>query len=194
MPSPTRTLLLVYVFCAFSSARSVDTGDARPCSGSLCPAGRSSRPARQYNPTTQSRSINQYHPHSSSHSEQKAPLSSHRGRSGEQTRENIQTRVAGVVGSVCADCVTTQRQQVINDTRDCKGIECRLPLRVRPKPRVSGTSQPPLVHVADRAAQFLGEFSDIGYPASEFGAPLGVQLTCDIKPGELQQWFQLFCT
>ncbi|KAI7792488.1 uncharacterized protein nell3 [Triplophysa rosa] len=184
MPSPTRTLLLVYVLCAFSSARSGDSGDARPCSGSHCPGGRSSRPARQYNPTTQSRSINQYHSHSSSHSEQHAPLSSHRGRSGEQTRENIQTRVAGVVGSVCADCVTPQRQQVINDTRDCKGIECRLPLRVRPKPRVSGTSQPPLVHVADRAAQFLGEFPDIGYPASEFGAPLGVQLTCDIKPGE----------
>lgn len=31
----------------------------------------------------------------------------------------------------------------------------------------------------------MGEFPEFGYPASELGgAPLGVQLTCDIKPGE----------
>lgn len=46
-------------------------------------------------------------------------------------------------------------------------------------------SQPSPVYVADRAAQFLGEYSDAGYPAPEVSeAPLGVQLTCDIKPGE----------
>ncbi|XP_055038749.2 uncharacterized protein nell3 [Misgurnus anguillicaudatus] len=196
MPSSIRTqLLLVCVLCAFSSARSGDTGDARACSGSHCPAGKASRPSRQNNPTTQSRSINQHHSLPSSHFEHHAALLSHRGRSGEQTRENIQTRVAGFYGSACADCGSPPKPapQVINDTRECKGIECRLPLRVRPKPRsrpcagdgcVPGTSQPPLIHVADRAAQFLGEFPDIGYPASELGAPLGVQLTCDIKPGE----------
>nr|XP_055038749.1 uncharacterized protein nell3 [Misgurnus anguillicaudatus]XP_055038750.1 uncharacterized protein nell3 [Misgurnus anguillicaudatus] len=196
MPSSIRTqLLLVCVLCAFSSARSGDTGDARACSGSHCPTGKSSRPSRQNNPTTQSRSINQHHSLPSSHFEHHAALLSHRGRSGEQTRENIQTRVAGFYGSACADCGSPPKPapQVINDTRECKGIECRLPLRVRPKPRsrpcagdgcVPGTSQPPLIHVADRAAQFLGEFPDIGYPASELGAPLGVQLTCDIKPGE----------
>ncbi|XP_051970703.1 uncharacterized protein LOC127634963 [Xyrauchen texanus] len=196
MPSSIRTLLLlVYVLCGFPSAWSGDTGDARPCSGSHCPGSRTSRPPRQYNPTTQSRSINQ-HAYYSFHSEHHAalPSTSQRGRSGEQARETLQTRVAEVFGSVCADCVTPQRAaQVINDTRECKGIECRLPLRIRPKPRprpcagdgcVPGTNQPPLMHVADRAAQFLGEFPDIGYPASELGAPLGVQLTCDIKPGE----------
>ncbi|XP_051542775.1 uncharacterized protein LOC127434237 [Myxocyprinus asiaticus] len=196
MPSSIRTLLpLVYVLCAFPSACSGDIGDARPCSGSHCLGSRTSRPPRQYNPTTQSRSINQ-HAHSSFHSEHHAALSpsSQRGRSGDQARETLQTRVAEVFGSVCADCVTPQRAaQITNDTRECKGIECRLPLRIRPKPPprpcagdgcVPGTSQPPLMHVADRAAQFLGEFPDIGYPASEQGAPLGVQLTCDIKPGE----------
>ncbi|AWP21044.1 Hypothetical protein SMAX5B_001567 [Scophthalmus maximus] len=36
-----------------------------------------------------------------------------------------------------------------------------------------------------RAAQFLGDFPEFGYASSELGgAPLGVQLTCDIKPGE----------
>ncbi|KAM6953390.1 uncharacterized protein nell3 [Aplochiton taeniatus] len=46
-------------------------------------------------------------------------------------------------------------------------------------------SQPSPVYVADRAAQFLGDYPDAGYPASDVGeAPLGVQLTCDIKPGE----------
>ncbi|KAK7118091.1 hypothetical protein R3I94_021814 [Phoxinus phoxinus] len=119
---------------------------------------------------------------------------SQRGRSGDQTRETVQTRVAGVFDPVCADCVTPQGpDHVANDTGECKGIECRLPLRIRQKPRsrpcagdgcVPEPSQPTLIHVADRAAQFLGEFPDIGYPASEVGAPLGVQLTCDIKPGE----------
>ena len=39
------------------------------------------------------------------------------------------------------------------------------------------------VRVTDRAAQFLGDFADLG---SERGAasPLGIQLTCDMKPGQ----------
>lgn len=205
MSTPKKTLLLlVYVLCTFRSARSGDSGDTRPCSGSHCPGGRSPRPPRQHNPTTQSRSINQHHAPFSFPSEHHATFLSQRGRSGDQTRETVQTRVAGVFDPVCADCVTPHGpDHVINDTRECKGIECRLPLRIRQKPRsrpcagdgcVPEPSQPPLIHVADRAAQFLGEFPDIGYPASEVGAPLGVQLTCDIKPGDLKQWFQLFCT
>ncbi|XP_061569563.1 uncharacterized protein nell3 [Cololabis saira] len=87
-----------------------------------------------------------------------------------------------------------------NDTRDCRGIECRLPLRIRAKPRGSRScvgdgcapvpeeeSAPPdPVRVSDRAAQFLADFPEFGsYPSPELGgAPLGVQLTCDIKPGE----------
>ncbi|XP_056306131.1 uncharacterized protein nell3 [Danio aesculapii] len=187
MPSLRKTLLLlIYVLCAFRSARSGDSGDARPCSGPHCPGGRTHKPSRQHNPTTQSRSINQHHPPSSFPLENHATHLSQRGRSGDQTRESVQTRVPGGFGPACADCV--RPDHVMNDTSECKGIECRLPLRIR-RPCagegcVPGTSQPPLVHVADRAAQFLGEFPDIGYPASESGAPLGVQLTCDIKPGE----------
>lgn len=196
MPSSKKSLLfLVYVLCTFFAARSGDFGDPRPCSESHCPGSRSSRPPRRHNPTTQGRSINHHHAPSSFPSEHQATLLSQRGRSGDQTRETVQTRVAEVFGPVCADCATPQRpDHVMNDTRECKGIECRLPLRIPPNPKprpcagdgcVLGTSQPHPIHVADRAAQFLGEFPDIGYPASESGAPLGVQLTCDIKPGEL---------
>ncbi|KAM8967153.1 uncharacterized protein RCH25_025846 [Pelodytes ibericus] len=81
----------------------------------------------------------------------------------------------------------------INSTRECKGIECKLPLRIRMKsksrtpctgdgcPSVEGQG---LVRLSDRAAHFIGEMPDLQYPTSELGAPLGVQLTCDIKPGE----------
>lgn len=50
----------------------------------------------------------------------------------------------------------------------------------------AGSQLPPPVHLSDRAAQFLGDFPELGYPSPELGsAPLGVQLTCDIKPGLL---------
>ncbi|CAL1597263.1 unnamed protein product [Knipowitschia caucasica] len=75
-----------------------------------------------------------------------------------------------------------------NQTRECRGVECRLPLRVRPRARARTPEERepgPPVHVSDRAAQFLGDFPEFGFPAPELGgAPLGVQLTCDIKPGE----------
>ncbi|KAJ8396809.1 hypothetical protein AAFF_G00014080 [Aldrovandia affinis] len=111
-------------------------------------------------------------------------------------RESARMRPSEVsYGCTGSDCVTPQRQ-ASNDSRECWGIECKLPLRIRPKPRPrpcvgercpagseDTSSQPTLVHMQDRAA--LGEFPDFGYPASELGgAPLGVQLTCDIKPGE----------
>ncbi|CAI5788897.1 leucine-rich repeat-containing [Podarcis lilfordi] len=78
--------------------------------------------------------------------------------------------------------------------RDCKGIECRLPLHIRQKSRPAtqtipcppkqgeGCQEPTLVRATERAAQFIGE--DLAYTASELGgAALGVQLTCDVKPG-----------
>ncbi|KAG8443285.1 hypothetical protein GDO86_011910 [Hymenochirus boettgeri] len=87
-----------------------------------------------------------------------------------------------------------------NASRDCKGIECKLPLRIRMKsrartscfgegcPLVEGplpTNPQGIVRLADRSAHFIGEVPDFQHGTSELGgAPLGVQLTCDIKPGE----------
>lgn len=102
------------------------------------------------------------------------------------------------VGCTGADCAAVVKQfQPTNDTRDCRGIECRLPPRIRPIARGRScvgeecpaaseeNGQLPPVHLSDRAAQFLADFPEFGSPSSELGAaPLGVQLTCDIKPGE----------
>ncbi|XP_067109952.1 uncharacterized protein [Osmerus mordax] len=56
----------------------------------------------------------------------------------------------------------------------CRGGTCE-------DPAPAGRERPSPVHVTDRAAQFLGEFPEL---APERGAsPLGIQLTCDIKPG-----------
>ncbi|KAG7487456.1 hypothetical protein MATL_G00023580 [Megalops atlanticus] len=184
---------------------SSDTAESRPCAGTHCP-GRSSRPSRQFTPTTQGRSA-QIAPsyHNTHHSSQSRAISEpytiiHPQRGGSEVgRESARTRHAEVFSPGCTgeDCATPQRQPG-NDTRECRGIECKLPLRIRPKPRPRPcvgescppgsddvSSQPTFVHLPDRAAQVLGEFPDFGYPASELGgAPLGVQLTCDIKPGE----------
>lgn len=95
-------------------------------------------------------------------------------------------------GESCSGCTTSAPNGTI---RDCKGIECRLPLRIRQKPRPvvqtipcplnqeEDCSKPTLVRVTERAAQFIGE--DLAYTASDLGgAALGVQLTCDVKPGK----------
>ncbi|TRY58493.1 hypothetical protein DNTS_004911 [Danionella cerebrum] len=177
MASINRTLLLlIHTFCAFGTTRAGDAGDLRPCSGPHCPSIRSPRQSRFHNPTSQSRPVNE-------------PASSSAGH--DATHHAL---VGGVLGSSCPDCITPQTQaHVINDTGECRGFECRLPLRIRAKPQprpCAGAgcepegSPSPLIHEADTAAQILGEFPDIGYPATETGAPLGVQLTCDIKPGE----------
>ncbi|KAG5850437.1 hypothetical protein ANANG_G00082430 [Anguilla anguilla] len=182
-----------------------ETADSRPCAGTYCP-GRPPRQPWQFTPTTQGRSAqiapnhhNARHPSSPSRaiSDPYTIIHPQRGDS-DLRRESARRRPSEVsYGCTGADCVTPQRQPS-NDSRECRGIECRLPLRIRPKPRPrpcvgercpAGSedtgSQPTLVHMADRAAQGLGEFPDFGYPASELGgAPLGVQLTCDIKPGE----------
>ncbi|XP_041924527.1 uncharacterized protein nell3 [Alosa sapidissima] len=186
-----------------------ETGDPRPCSGPHCPVTRSHRPSRQHNPTTQLRSsqVAAYHqptyhntPPLSSESN---PLAAQRERFADVDPDGARTVGFGP-GCTGADCHSPQRHlQTANDTRDCKGIECKLPLRIRLKPRpracagdgclsgsddddvAAATSHPTLVHMPDRAAQFLGDLPDFGNPVSDQGsAPLGVQLTCDIKPGE----------
>uniref|UniRef100_A0A3B4WQV0 Si:ch211-252f13.5 n=1 Tax=Seriola lalandi dorsalis TaxID=1841481 RepID=A0A3B4WQV0_SERLL len=96
----------------------------------------------------------------------------------------------GCAGGTCP--TTVSHRQTNEDggaTRECKGIGCKLPLRMRQKPKPCvgdacgshggdegrGNSSP--VHVTDRAAQFLDELPDFG---SERGA--WIQLTCDMKP------------
>lgn len=73
--------------------------------------------------------------------------------------------------------------------RDCSGLECRLLPRLRQRPRgqgcaaaAEGCPEPALLRAAERAAQFAGD--DFAYAAPELGGgALGVQLTCDVKPG-----------
>lgn len=100
-------------------------------------------------------------------------------------RTNPRTITAEVFHPGCAGgtCPTTVSHRPTNDDsapRECKGIGCKLPLRMRQKAHGGddgkGNSSP--VHVTDRAAQFLDEFPDFG---SERGA--WIQLTCDMKPG-----------
>uniref|UniRef100_A0A3Q2Q683 NELL (neural EGFL like) family member 3 n=1 Tax=Fundulus heteroclitus TaxID=8078 RepID=A0A3Q2Q683_FUNHE len=166
------------------------TGDPRPCTGEHCPGSRSSRLPRHFNPAAQARggnaAVTQHHAHPSP---QRAPLG---------TEPSVQLLLRGrhghgggaQIGCADGDCAVRQLQQPRNETRDCRGIECRLPLGIRPKARgrscvgegcaAAGEEMPP-VYLSDRAAQFLGDVPEFG--ASELGgAPLGVQLTCDIKP------------
>ncbi|KAM6920048.1 uncharacterized protein PEZ65_012099 isoform 2-T2 [Lycodopsis pacificus] len=110
-------------------------------------------------------------------------------------RTNPRTITAEVFHPGCAGgtCPTTLAHRPTSDdspTSECKGIGCKLPLRMRQKPKPCvgdgcgthggddrrGHSSP--VHVTDRAAQFLDELPDFG---SEPGA--WIQLTCDMKPG-----------
>ncbi len=76
-----------------------------------------------------------------------------------------------------------------NDSKECKGIGCKLPVRMRPDPKQHSTgtdvgrSRHSFVHMQDRAEQVLGEFPELG---TRGGLSTGIQLTCDIKPGK--QW------
>ncbi|XP_050984369.1 uncharacterized protein si:ch211-252f13.5 [Labeo rohita] len=80
-----------------------------------------------------------------------------------------------------------------NDTKECKGIGCKLPVRMRQDPKQHscvgdacttgsdvGRSRLSFVHMQDRAEQVLGEFPELG---TRGGPSTGIQLTCDIKPG-----------
>nr|XP_033787290.1 uncharacterized protein LOC117354247 isoform X2 [Geotrypetes seraphini] len=115
-----------------------------------------------------------------------------RAASGRPARSS-QASPAPVQGRACSGGDCTSATAHLNGTRECKGIQCRLPLRIRAKPRLrepcagegcpasAGQQEAPgLVRLDERAAQFLGELPDFTYPSAE----LGVQLTCDIKPGE----------
>lgn len=187
-----------------------ETGDPRPCSGPHCPVARSHRPSRQHSPTSQLRSpqVAAYHQptyhHTPSLSSESNPHEAQRERFTDVDPDGARTVGSERFGACRgADCHNPHKHlQNGNDTKECKGIECKLPLRIRLKPRpracagdgclsgsddddTAATSHPTLVHMPDRAAQFLGDLPDFGNPVSDQGsAPLGVQLTCDIKPGD----------
>lgn len=164
------------------------TGDPRPCTGAHCPESRSPRVPREFNPATQWRSghaaVNQHHAYTS---QQRAPLQT------DPSAPLMRGRHGDGGGCTDADCTVKQLQQPRNETRDCRGIECRLPLRIRPKalgrscvgegcPAVAEEMSP--LYLSDRAAQILGDYPELGHTATEIGGPpSGVQLTCDIKPG-----------
>ncbi|KAL7387310.1 hypothetical protein ABVT39_021755 [Epinephelus coioides] len=186
---------------------------SRPCVGAHC-QGRTEAAAtrRQLHHSAQSRQGQVYQgyqqdAHYSHHQAQSAPLApytivqpqqggyaQHAGTDGTR-RTNPRTITAEVFHPGCAGgtCPTTGSHRKTSDdsaTRECKGIECKLPHRMRQKPKscvgdgcgthagddARGHSSP--VHVTDRAAQFLDELPDFG---SERGA--WIQLTCDMKPG-----------
>lgn len=220
LATPVLLLLLSWVslqgvaeICRGTHCYGAETGDPRTCTGAHCPGSRSSRPPRQFNPTTQGKAAHivasQHHVYPSyprAASEAYPAVQPLRGRHGDSSG-GTRGRALEVLPARCTDgnCGALVKPfQLSNDTRDCRGIECRLPPRIRPKPRAkscvgegcltaseesvssAAASQLPPVHLSDRAAQFLGDFPELGYPSPELGgAPLGVQLTCDIKPGLL---------
>lgn len=208
----TRALLLLLLwvsrqaaaeFCRGAHCSGAETSDPRPCAGAHCPGSRSARPPRHFSATTQGKAAHivtsQHHVYSPrAASEAYPPVQPLRGRHGDGSSGGARARAHEVLPARCtdADCGASVKH-LGNDTRECRGIECRLPPRIRPKHHAkpcvgegcvavaeeSVSSLPP-VHLSDRAAQFLGDFPELGYPSPEVGgAPLGVQLTCDIKPG-----------
>lgn len=190
---------------------------SRPCVGAHC-QGRTEAvaPRRQLQHTAQSRQ-GQVHPghqrdahlghHHQAQSAPSAPytvlqpqpggFAQHAAADGTR-RTNPRTLTAEVFHPGCAGgtCPTTVSHHPTGDdgaARECKGIGCKLPLRMRQKPKPcvgdgcgahggdDGRGNPSPVHVTDRAAQFLDELPDFG---SERGA--WIQLTCDMKPGPYQ--------
>ncbi|XP_078790892.1 uncharacterized protein LOC105356179 isoform X2 [Oryzias latipes] len=144
----------------------------------------------------------QQDPHSSQHQSQSAPLApytiiqpQHAGFT-QPRRTNPRTITAEVFHPGCAGgtCPSTVSHRPTSNehtaTRECKGIGCKLPSRMRQKQKPCvgeecgtqargdgrGGSSP--VQVTDRAAQFLDELQDFGSDNGAF-----IQLTCDMKPG-----------
>lgn len=181
------------------------SGDPRPCSGAHCPDSRVARPPRQFGAAAHI-VVSQRHVDSPrAASETHASIQLFRGRHGDASGAEggggggARPRAHEVPPAGCTDVECSASPKPSNDTRECRGFECRLPLRMRAKRRGKAcagevcvaapelsvfSSPPPPVHLSDRAAQFLGDFPDLELPPPELGgAPLGVQLTCDIKPG-----------
>lgn len=142
--------------------------------------------------------------HYGQHQAQSAPLAPYTivqpGGFGQEVprRTNPRTITAevfhpGCAGGTCPTTVSHHPTTGDHDaaTRECKGIGCKLPTRMRQKPKPCtgdgcpthggddgrGGSSP--VHVTDRAAQFLDELPDFGTERGAF-----IQLTCDMKPGQ----------
>ncbi|XP_075684835.1 uncharacterized protein LOC142653013 [Rhinoderma darwinii] len=147
-----------------------DNEQQKPCVGARCPA-KASRTSHSHQQTASSDSLHQ-------------PV-----RVNQQTSASTRADFSGSPDAWGGPNLSS------NVTRDCKGIECKLPLRIRLKSRgrapCTGEGCTPvegqqgLVRLSDRAAHFIGEVPDLQFSNSELGgAPLGVQLTCDIKPGE----------
>ncbi|XP_066441636.1 uncharacterized protein [Eleutherodactylus coqui] len=152
-----------------SSCASIENEQPRPCVGYRCPV-KASRTSHSYQQTASS----------------DLPYAPGRANQ-QQTSASTRTDLSG-----SADPWGGAPSNV---TRDCRGIECRLPLRIRLKSRsraactgegcAPAEGQQALVRLSDRAAHYIGEVPDLQFSNSELGgAPLGVQLTCDIKPGE----------
>ncbi|XP_069816646.1 uncharacterized protein [Dendropsophus ebraccatus] len=150
-----------------ASSAPIDSDQPRPCVGARCPV-KASRTSHSYQQTASGETL--YQP---VRANQPASASARSDFSGSPD-------VWGGPSNV---------------TKDCKGIECKLPLRIRLKSRgrvpCTGEGCPPVegqqgfVRLSDRAAHFIGEVPDFQFSNAELGgAPLGVQLTCDIKPGE----------
>ena len=202
MASSAPALLLLLLLLSLASQRAVAelcrgsrcSGDPSPCSGAQCPAGRAARPGAARHHLSSPRAASDTH----------ASFQLLRGRHGdaggaEGGGARLGAHQVAPAGGSDVDCGASPKPS--NATRECRGIECRLPPRMRSKhrgrtcagegcaaaPELSVSSSPrPPAHLSDRAAQFLGDFPDPGHPAPELGgAPLGVQLTCDIKPGLL---------
>lgn len=128
------------------------------------------------------------------HGYQAAPVPSYTLIQDGSRRTNPRTITAevfhpGCAGGTCATTVTRPGEET--SFRECKGIGCKLPSRMRQQQQQqhvgrdgedgTGARGTP-VHVMDRAAQFLGDLPDFG---SERGA--WIQLTCDMKPGGCRQ-------
>nr|XP_006005297.1 PREDICTED: uncharacterized protein LOC102353046 [Latimeria chalumnae] len=199
-----RCALSIAEICRGLHCYTAESDEVGPCIGAHCP-GRSPRPSWPLYITTQgrttqgSRTSNQHRANTGYHHHQSRTTidpntALHTVQSSFENPKVPSVDSRG--GCTGRDCSPRQ----INETRECKGIECRLPLRIRlkhrPKPQCVGEGcspsstaanaqgQPTLVHVTDRAAQFIGDIPDFGYTAPDLGgAALGVQLTCDIKPG-----------
>ncbi|XP_010893694.5 uncharacterized protein si:ch211-252f13.5 [Esox lucius] len=109
-------------------------------------------------------------------------------------KANPRTVTAEVYHPACTggNCRDSQPRPI--RTEECKGIECKLPLRMRAKPKTrqcpgdgcladggedAKGQRTPLVR--DRAAQSLGELPDFGTERDT--SHLGIQLTCDLKSG-----------